>query len=266
MAKYYRGSGKDMGGQRIGNLADGVSAADAVTLNQLQAVLRGLKWKNSVKVATTTNITLSNTQTIDGVAVVAGDRVLVKDQSTASANGVYVVAASAWARAGDFDDTVEITSAAAIPVEQGTANGDSVWILTTDGAITIGTTSLSFTRLGGTGTTYTAAASGGLDLTGSAFSVKKKAGGGLASDADGLYLDAANYSGFGKVFEIDVPSGSTSPVITHGLGRRWVCAHVYEISSGAEIDCDPVATSTTQMTLTFGTAPTAGQYRFVACG
>lgn len=78
--------------------------------------------KRSVKVATTANITLSGTQTIDGVALVAGDRVLVKDQTTASQNGIYVVAAGAWARAAGADTALEMASAV-VAVEQGTTNG-----------------------------------------------------------------------------------------------------------------------------------------------
>lgn len=264
MGKYYRGAGMDLGGQRISNMADGVSGSDAVTYNQLQAVLRGLDWKNSVKVATTTNITLSAPQTIDGVGVVAGDRVLVKDQTVATANGIYIVAAGAWTRATDFDDSTEVTAAASVPVEQGTANGDTTWVLTTDGTITIGTTSLAFTKLGGTSNVYTVDATGGLALTALAFSVLKKSGGGLLSDGSGLYIDPT-YSGFARIYEADVPT-SNPAAITHSLGRQYVPVHVFEKSTGAEIDCDVVATSTTVCTITFGTTPTSGQYRVVVGG
>lgn len=75
MASLKAVNGIDLANQKITNLADGTNPADAVTKAQLDAVLRGLDWKNSVKVATTGNITLSGTQTIDGVATVAGDRV-----------------------------------------------------------------------------------------------------------------------------------------------------------------------------------------------
>lgn len=102
--------------------------------------------KRSVRVATTANITLSGTQTIDGVAVVAGDRVLVKDQTTASQNGIYVVAAGGWTRAADADAIAELAGAL-VSVDSGTANGGLRFdtnLKTTD---TLGTTSVNWHRV-----------------------------------------------------------------------------------------------------------------------
>ena len=85
--------------QRITGLADPTAAQDAATKNYVDLTVQGLDPKASVKAASTANIaSLSGTMTIDGVALSAGDRVLVKDQTTTSANGVYVVAAGAWAQ------------------------------------------------------------------------------------------------------------------------------------------------------------------------
>lgn len=79
-----------LGGMKLTNLADGVSATDASTYGQLLAVLNGRSWKDPVRVASTANIaTLSGLLTIDGITLVAGDRVLLKDQTTASQNGIY---------------------------------------------------------------------------------------------------------------------------------------------------------------------------------
>lgn len=102
--------------------------------------------KRSARVATTANITLSGTQTIDGIAVVAGDRVLVKDQTTASQNGIYVVAAGAWARSADANLASEL-GAAQIGVDSGTANGGLTFdtdFKTTD---TLGTTAMTWSRV-----------------------------------------------------------------------------------------------------------------------
>jgi phage-related tail fiber protein len=108
------------------------------------------QWKPPVRVATTANITLSGAQTIDGVSVVAGERVLVKNQSTASQNGIYLCASGSWTRATDWS-TGGVISGASVIVQEGTANGNSLWILTTDGAITVGTTSIAFAQITGGG-------------------------------------------------------------------------------------------------------------------
>ena len=116
-------------------------------------------YKASVRAATTANITTlagGAPNTLDGVTLVANDRILVKDQTTASQNGIYYVATlgtganGTWTRATDADQAGELTSGAIVAVEEGTTNADSQWMLTTDGTITIGTTSLTFTRLGAT--------------------------------------------------------------------------------------------------------------------
>lgn len=137
--------------QRITGLADPVDPQDAATKAYVDASRLGLDVKESVRVATTTNITLSGTQTIDGVAVVAGDRVLVKNQTSAATNGVYVVASGAWTRATDFDTSGKVTPGAFTFVEEGTANADSGWVLSTTGAITLGTTALDFVQFSGAG-------------------------------------------------------------------------------------------------------------------
>jgi hypothetical protein len=121
------------------------------TLEYVDAVKQGLDVKDSVRVATTGNITLSGAQTIDGVEVVAGDRVLVKAQTAGSDNGIYVVAASAWSRANDANVSTEVTAGLFTFVEEGTVNQDSGWVLTTNGAIVLGTTGLVFSQFSGAG-------------------------------------------------------------------------------------------------------------------
>lgn len=153
------------GGYKITGLADPVSAQDAATKSYVDSVAQGLDAKASVKCATTANITLSGTQTIDGISVGAGDRVLVKNQSTPSQNGVYVASASAWARSADADTWAEIPNAFVF-VEQGTTQADTGWVCTADAGGTIGTTSMPWTQFSGAGTYL---AGNGLSLTGSTF-------------------------------------------------------------------------------------------------
>jgi hypothetical protein len=127
------------------------NATDAATKAYVDSVAQGLDVKGSVRAATTANITLSGEQTVDGVDLVAGNRVLVKNQSTASANGIYVVAAGAWSRATDADASAKVSSGMFVFVEEGTANADAGFVLTTDGAITLGTTALAFAQFSGAG-------------------------------------------------------------------------------------------------------------------
>jgi len=144
-------SSVSLNSQRITGLADPSSAQDAATKAYVDATRQGLDVKDSVLAATTANITLSGTQTVDGVSLSVGNRVLVKNQSTASQNGIYVVAAGAWTRADDANSATNITPGLFTFVEQGTANADSGFILTTDGSITVGTTGLTFVQFSGAG-------------------------------------------------------------------------------------------------------------------
>lgn len=125
-------------------ITDGVTAANLQSA--IDNAIAGFNWKNAVRAATTANITLSGAQTVDGVALVAGNRVLVKDQTTASANGIYVVASGAWARAADMDAAAEFKNAV-VTVAEGTSNADSMWQVTTDGTITVGSTAISWGQM-----------------------------------------------------------------------------------------------------------------------
>lgn len=131
-------------------------SAHVATKGYVDAARSGLDVKDSVRVATTAPINLAtdlnNGDAIDGITLVTGDRVLVKNQTTASENGIYVATATGAAtRATDFDTGVEVTSGAFTFVEQGNTNADSGWVLTTDGTIVVGTTALAFAQFSGAG-------------------------------------------------------------------------------------------------------------------
>lgn len=117
------------------------------------ATTNGTSIKSSVRAASTGNLTLSGTQTVDGIALVAGDRVLVKNQTTTANNGVYVVATGAWVRATDADSSAKITGAV-VPVMLGTVNSNSIWINTTIN-VTLGTTTVTFATVLKAGTNLT---------------------------------------------------------------------------------------------------------------
>jgi hypothetical protein len=152
------------------NSVSGVLTANTSTLATVayvDAAVQGLDIKASVRVATTENITLSGTQTIDGVSVIAGDRVLVKNQNTASENGIYVVAAEGWSRSADAGDG-ELTAGSFTFVEEGTANADAGFVISTNGAITVGTTGITWTQFSGAGQVVAGA---GLTKTGNTLDV-----------------------------------------------------------------------------------------------
>lgn len=124
--------------------ADATTANQLIRKSQLDDTFNTHDHKMSVRAATTANITLSGTQTIDGIAVVASNRVLVKNQTTASQNGIYSVASGAWTRTTDADSTGELNPMCLIGVEEGTTQAKTYWSLTNTGTITISTTALTF--------------------------------------------------------------------------------------------------------------------------
>lgn len=177
--------------QKITNLAEPTLDSDAATKAYVDAARSGLDVKQSVRVATTANITLSGTQTIDGISVISGDRVLVKDQTTGSQNGIYVVAAGSWTRATDADTNTEVTAGMFTFVTEGTVNADSGWVLTTNDAITLGTTALTFAQFSGAGQ-ITAGA--GLTKTGNTIDVVTASTARIVVNADSIDLATVTQS------------------------------------------------------------------------
>jgi hypothetical protein len=154
--------------QRLTGVADPTAPQDAATKAYVDAQSQGIDTKASVRALATTNITLTGLQTIDGVSLIAGDRVLLTGQTTASQNGIYVVAAGAWARSADADTSAKVTSGLYTFVTEGTLNDNQGWILTTNDPIVLGTTALAFTQFTGAGSIL---AGNGINKTGNTLSV-----------------------------------------------------------------------------------------------
>ena len=170
--------------QKIINLLDPTAAQDAATKAYADNVAQGLDAKASVRVATTANITLSGAQVIDGISVIAADRVLVKNQSVTEENGIYLcVGAAAWTRATDMNVSSEVPGAFTF-VEQGAANADTGWVCTADSAsFTIGITTMPWVQFSGAGQITSGA---GLTKTGNTIDVG--AGAGITVNADSVQV------------------------------------------------------------------------------
>jgi len=281
-------------GYKITSLATPTADTDAANKGYVDSVAQGLDTKASVVAATTTNGTLAtafaNGSVVDGVTLATGNRILIKNQTDATANGIYVVAASgAPARSADMNDGSEFPSAYVF-VEQGTVNADTGWTCTNNPPVTLGVTNIVWTQFSGAGT-YTA--NNGVLLTGSVFSFAPESGKGLQTSANGAAIKLATTSGLNVASDLAVGAGNgisvltntvaidssvvvskyatnvgdgtaTSYTITHNLGTRDVIVSVYEGSgSYAEVICDVNHATTNTITLLFSVAPTLNQYRVV---
>ena len=252
----------DLNNQKITNLTDPTNPQDAANKRYVDSAVVGIDWKPSVRLATTAAITLAtgleNGDTLDGVVLATGDRILVKNQTDATENGLYVVQASgAPVRSSDADTAAEITASFAVFVEEGTVNADSGWTLTNNGTITVGTSELSFTQFTGLGQI-----TAGDGLTKTANTLNVVPGDGLAVTADSVKIDRAVVV---TKYAANVGDGTnTSYTITHSLATRDVIVSLYDNASPyAEVMADVEHATTNTITLLFSVAPTTDKYRVV---
>lgn len=218
----------DLNNKRVTGGADAVGPTDLVTKQQLDAMAQGLDFKESVRLASTANVAvLAGNQTIDGVLTATNDRVLLKNQLDPTLNGIWTANTGllgAWQRATDFDSISDVTSGAYCFVSEGTVNGDSGWVLTTNDPITIGVTSLTFVQMTGAGQII---AGTGVVKTGNTLSLDfglvgdiKPVAGAAVAGASGKAADAehvhAREASTAVIGEIVVDVSAASPITLVG--------------------------------------------------
>lgn len=267
-----------MGGFRLTGLAAPTADGDATNKAYVDAARSGLDVKASVRAATTASIAnLSNASvTQDGVTLVAGDRLLVKNGASPDGvaavsdiyNGIYVVGTvttgtAPLTRATDADSNAEVTSGMFTFVAEGTANDNSGWVLATSDPITLGTTALTFVQFSKAGEIVAGA---GLTRTGDTIDVGSGTGMSIGTDTISVARGDAN----GRVplrYAVSVGDGAaTSITVTHNLNSLDVIVQIYRVIDGVEVECDVTRATVNTVTLGFATAPTASQYRCVVLG
>lgn len=240
-------NGLDLQSQKIVSLADGSSPTDAVTKQQLDNAVAGLDWHAHVRAAASTNITISSPgASIDGVSMSSGERILLLAQSTGSQNGIWIWngSSSALTRPTDYTGALAKPSVTVL-VTEGSTSGDKAYTLSTDGTVTVDTTSTTWVQVGG-GSSYIAGA--GLTLTGSTFDVVA-ADGSITVNADSITVGnvpvskggtggttaATARSGIGAVgkYAANITTSAATPLtVNHNLGTTDVTVAVFDNQSG----------------------------------
>jgi len=255
--------------QTITNLSDPVNTQDAATKGFVEATSQGLDVKDSVKVATTANITISTAlnsgDSIDGVTLADNDRVLVKDQSTASQNGIYIVGSSP-ARSSDLAAGADAAGMFTF-VEQGTVNADNGFVCTSNkGSAVVGTNNLTFAQFSGAGQVT---AGDGLDKSGNALSVDLKANGGLVIESTEIAIDlaASSITGTLPVTKLTSLTASVSELnILDGVTSTTAELNILDgvTSTTAELNIlDGVTSTTAELNILDGVTATATEINII---
>jgi hypothetical protein len=207
-----------MGTNKITGLGTPTADADAVTKSYVDAIAQGIDAKASVVAASTANLTLSGAQTIDGVSVIAGDRVLVKDQTTTANNGIYLCASGSWTRTTDADTYAELVAAYTF-VEGGTVNANNGFICTIPTSGTLGSTSITFAQFSGAGQVT---AGTGMSKTGNTLNVNTASSARIVVGADEIDLAATGVTASTyKSVTVDIYgriTSGTNPTTISGFG------------------------------------------------
>lgn len=249
----------DLGGaRRIINLGDAVNPNEPVTLQQMQSQLEGVAWKDSARVRTSANVTISSPgATLDGVSMVSGDRVLLSGQTSLPENGIYIWngAAVPMTRSLDASTFTELESAV-ISVEEGSSQGTQ-WRQTQVNGV-IGTNDVLWTA-------FATAAPSATETTAGIAELATQAETDAGTDDTKIVtpFKLATYAGRAKRYSQNVGDGSaTSLVVTHNLNTDDTQVYVRETGgSKRAVICEVQHTSVNSVTLLFDSAPALNAYR-----
>ena len=248
---------------RIVNLPDPTLAQHPATKAYVDSAVEGLAWKDSVRVASTANLTITGPgATIDGVTMSANDRVLLKDQTAASQNGLYIWngAAVSMTRAADANTFAELEQAV-VTVEEGTSAGASFRQTAVNG--TIDSTSVTWTSFGTSAAAATETTAGVLEIA-----TQSETDTGTDDLRAITALKLNNWSGRKRKATATFGDGSaTSFNIDHNFNTRDVQVEVYRNSGNYDsVLCDVARPSVNRVTLTFAAAPAASAFNVVVLG
>ena len=247
---------------KVTNLPTPSDSGDAASKSYVDSLVEGLAWKDSCRVATQSNLNLASPgATIDGITIASQDRILVRSQSTASENGIYVWNGSAVAATRSLDaSTFAELEQAVTTVEEGTSGATTYRQDQING--TIGSSSISWVTFGTAAPAASETTAGVAEL---ATQAETDAG------TDDLRiitpLKLATWSGRIKKYSVSIGDGSaTSYTVTHNLASRDVHVTVYNASTYDEVITDVTHATTNTLTIVFATAPASNAYRVVVVG
>lgn len=248
---------------RILNLQDATDPQEPATLAQVRSFVEGLAWKDSVRVSTQGNVDLSAPgATIDGISMSAGDRVLVRLQTSEPGNGIYVWtgAATPMTRALDASTFAEL-EAAVVTVEEGTDAGTQ-WRQTQVNG-TIDSSNVVWTAFAAVVPLASETTAGRIEIA-----TQAETDAGTDDQRAITPLKLTTWSGKTKRYTSDIGDGSaTSFTLTHNLGTRALQVSIYRNSGNYDqIEAEVRHTSTSALTLLFTTAPTSNQFTAVVTG